>query len=89
MRLLTVLLFLLALDRFHFDRDLRRGAAAIDDLLLGALAELVRGHLELLGQLAVAEDLDLAGAAKDQAGLRELLDADLRPVLEPLQLATR
>ena len=54
-----------------------------------ALAELVGGHLELLGQLAVAEDLDLAGGARNQAGLRKLLDADLRAVVEPLQLATR
>jgi hypothetical protein len=61
-------------------------AAAADNLLLGGLAEFVGCHLESLGQLAVAEDLDPAGGTPDQACLRELLHPNLGPILESLQL---
>src|SRR5258706_9258784 len=67
-------------------RDLLAGTARRFDLLPGRLGELHRMHGELLGQLAVSEDLDPVVPALDETGLAQRRLVDRGPVVEALQV---
>src|SRR5688500_17786712 len=66
--------------------DLLAGSACRFDLLFGSLGELGRVHGQLLGELAVAEDLDAVVTTFDQAGATERCFVDRRSVVETLQI---
>ena len=59
----------------------RRGPAGRFDLLAGALREEVRGHGQLLLQLAVAEDLDVGARVLDEPLLDEGVQRDVGAVV--------
>jgi hypothetical protein len=63
-----------------------RCTAGSGNLLFGTLTESVSGDLKLLCQVSLAENLDFAAGAANQAGVRQLLDADAGTILKPLQL---
>src|SRR5258708_26753313 len=67
-------------------RDLLAGTACRFDLLPGRGGELRRVHGELLGQLAVAEDLDAVVAALDHPGLTQRRLVDRGAAFESLQV---
>ncbi len=62
-------------------------AAGGRDFLLGAFAELMSSHLQLLGEISVAENLNPAFHAVDEPRLQELLRIYRRTVLKSFQLA--
>src|SRR5688572_31716714 len=66
--------------------DLLHGPAGLLDDLPGRLGELRRGDVELLGELAVAEDLHAIVRALDQAGLTKHGLIDRGAVVEALQI---
>src|SRR6266849_5838694 len=67
--------------------DLLAGTACRFDLLARRRRELRRLHVELLGQLAVAEDLDAVDGALDDARLAQNAFVDGGAVIEALQIA--
>src|SRR5207247_4406486 len=71
--------------RFNL-RDLLAGAPCRFDLLPRRRGELHRMHGELLGELAVAEDLAAVVLALDQAGLAQRRLVDGRAVVETLEV---
>src|SRR5438045_31916 len=68
-------------------RDLLAGAACRFDLLFRRFGELRRADVELLRQLAVAEDLDAVVLPLHQAGLAQSVLVDRGAVVEALQVA--
>src|SRR5258708_28094482 len=67
-------------------RYLLAGTACRFDLLPGRCGEFRRVHGELLGQLAVAEDLDAVVAALDYSGLTQRRLVDRGAAFEALQI---
>src|SRR6266540_252537 len=61
-------------------------AAGLLDLLAGGCRETVRGHGQLLGQLAGAEDLDVGAGVADQAALGEKLRGYVGSRIEALEV---
>src|ERR1700743_31900 len=68
-------------------RDENGLAARLRDLLLRRLREGVRSDGDLLGELAVAEDLDAVDVALDQAAIAERALIDVRAGVELVELA--
>src|SRR5258706_11609214 len=66
--------------------NLLAGAACRFDLFAGRLGELGGVHGQLLGKLAVTEDLDAVVSPLDQAGLAKGPLVDGGPVVEALEV---